>query len=44
MKKFAKLMDDNEFMNAISSAQETTGASTVAFNRIEEIIQETLND
>ena len=44
MKKFAKLMDDIEFMNAISYSTGDSRRVLYRFKMIEEIIQETLSD
>lgn len=44
MKKFAKLMDDIEFMNAISYSTGDSKRVRYRFKMIEEIIQETLSD
>ena len=43
MSKFAKLMDDNEFMNAISYSTGDSKRVHCRFRRIEETIQETLD-
>ena len=44
MSKFAKLMADSEFMDAISSSTGDHRRVNCRFNKIEEIIWETLND
>ena len=44
MKKFAKLMDDNDFMNSISYGTGDSRRVLYRFNKIEEIIKETLSD
>lgn len=43
MGKFTNLMDDNEFMSAISSSTGDSNRVHSRFNRIEQIIQETLS-
>lgn len=43
MEKFTKLMDDTEFMSAISSSTGDSNRVHSRFNRIEQIIQETLS-
>ena len=44
MRKFAKLMDDNEFMSAVSYGTGDSRRVLYRFKKIEDIIQETLSD
>ena len=43
MEKFAELMEDTEFMSAISSSTGDSNRVHCRFNRIEQIIQEVLS-